>query len=251
MERLSRSDLEAVLDFLELAHGAAGEEPFPGEVLQSLSSLVQCDEVTFTELDRVRKELIAVVYYREDEPPRGADGETMWRLMDQHPLCTRTAAGNSGAVKISDFLTSRAFRNSEIYHEWFVPWETEHELEIGLPSPPWHTKTFSFTRSTDWPDFKERDRSLLNVLQPHLVHLYRNAKLRQRLFDEDDDAATAAGLTAREREVLALVRKGKTNAEIARELWIAPGTVRKHLENVYEKLGVGSRTAALARLRDR
>lgn len=55
-------------------------------------------------------------------------------------------------------------------------------------------------------------------------------------------------LTAREREILELVAAGKTNAEIAETIWIAPGTVRKHLENVYEKLGVHSRTAAVAAL---
>jgi len=55
-------------------------------------------------------------------------------------------------------------------------------------------------------------------------------------------------LTAREREVLELVAAGKTNAEIAETIWIAPGTVRKHLENIYEKLGVHSRTAAVASL---
>jgi DNA-binding CsgD family transcriptional regulator len=53
-------------------------------------------------------------------------------------------------------------------------------------------------------------------------------------------------LTAREREVLAWVARGKTNAEIARLLWLAPSTVRKHLENVYAKLGVNTRTAAVA-----
>jgi DNA-binding CsgD family transcriptional regulator len=55
-------------------------------------------------------------------------------------------------------------------------------------------------------------------------------------------------LTDREREVLDLVAAGKTNAEIAETIWIAPGTVRKHLENIYEKLGVHSRTAAVASL---
>jgi DNA-binding CsgD family transcriptional regulator len=55
-------------------------------------------------------------------------------------------------------------------------------------------------------------------------------------------------LTDREREILELVAAGKTNAEIAEAIWIAPGTVRKHLENVYEKLGVHSRTAAVATL---
>jgi DNA-binding CsgD family transcriptional regulator len=55
-------------------------------------------------------------------------------------------------------------------------------------------------------------------------------------------------LTDREREILELVAAGKSNAEIAEAIWIAPGTVRKHLENVYEKLGVHSRTAAVATL---
>jgi DNA-binding CsgD family transcriptional regulator len=54
-------------------------------------------------------------------------------------------------------------------------------------------------------------------------------------------------LTAREREVLAWVSRGKTNAEVAELLWLAPSTVRKHLENVYAKLGVNTRTAAVAR----
>ena len=56
-----------------------------------------------------------------------------------------------------------------------------------------------------------------------------------------------AQLTARERQVLAWVARGKTNAEIARLLGLAPSTVGKHLENVYAKLGVSSRTAAMAR----
>jgi DNA-binding CsgD family transcriptional regulator len=59
----------------------------------------------------------------------------------------------------------------------------------------------------------------------------------------------SAVLTRRECEVVCLVAEGKTNAEIARQLWISPGTVRRHLENVFAKLGVHTRTAAVARLR--
>ena len=53
-------------------------------------------------------------------------------------------------------------------------------------------------------------------------------------------------LTPREREILDLVAEGRTNAEIAERLWVSPATVRKHLENVYAKLGVHTRTAAAA-----
>jgi DNA-binding CsgD family transcriptional regulator len=45
------------------------------------------------------------------------------------------------------------------------------------------------------------------------------------------------------------VAEGLSNAEIARVLVVEPSTVRKHLEHIYAKLGVGSRTAALAKLR--
>lgn len=53
-------------------------------------------------------------------------------------------------------------------------------------------------------------------------------------------------LSAREREVLALVAKGTSNREIARELFISEATVKTHLTHLYAKLGVNDRAAAVA-----
>jgi DNA-binding CsgD family transcriptional regulator len=251
VERLARADLEAILGFLELAYGTAGEEPLPPPVLESLSTVVSCDEVSFTELDRVRRKVIRGVAYRKDGPPSGPGMETFWRLDHQHPLCAQTVAGRFDALKISDFVTSRELHRREIYREWFRPWDTEYELEVGIPSPLWHTKTLVFGRTKARLDFDERDRSIATVLQPHLIQLYRNATLRRRLVDRCREGVVAADLTDREREVLMLVREGKTNSQIAHELWIAHGTVRKHLEHIYRKLGVQSRTAAVARFSGR
>jgi DNA-binding CsgD family transcriptional regulator len=61
-----------------------------------------------------------------------------------------------------------------------------------------------------------------------------------------EEAVLPASLTTREREVLRRVAAGHSTSEIARDLWVTPATVSKHLEHVYRKLGVTSRTGALA-----
>lgn len=57
-------------------------------------------------------------------------------------------------------------------------------------------------------------------------------------------------LSDREIEVLRLIATGLSNAETGRKLFIAPSTVKKHLENIYDKLGTRSRTQAIARARE-
>jgi LuxR family transcriptional regulator, maltose regulon positive regulatory protein len=57
-------------------------------------------------------------------------------------------------------------------------------------------------------------------------------------------------LTEREVEVLHLVANGKTNQEIASELFLAVGTVKRHLNNIFGKLGVQNRTACVAKARE-
>jgi DNA-binding NarL/FixJ family response regulator len=60
------------------------------------------------------------------------------------------------------------------------------------------------------------------------------------------DGDVPGDLSPREVEVLRLVAAGKTNSEIADELYVADKTVARHLSNIYTKLDVGSRTAAAA-----
>jgi DNA-binding CsgD family transcriptional regulator len=115
----------------------------------------------------------------------------------------------------------------------------------------------------------DSDRCLPEVVQEWLreeARLNRDGSLRQAgrpLTVVRDDRRLAvqrvgdvlllreevASLTPREREILDLVAEGNSNAEIAARLWLSTGTVRTHLQHIYEKLGVGNRTAAAARLR--
>ncbi|AOY91132.1 hypothetical protein BKK79_04365 [Cupriavidus sp. USMAA2-4] len=60
-------------------------------------------------------------------------------------------------------------------------------------------------------------------------------------------AAPPGTLTARERQVLRWLARGKTDRDIASVLGISTRTVQKHLQHVYVKLGVETRTAAVVR----
>jgi LuxR family transcriptional regulator, maltose regulon positive regulatory protein len=57
-------------------------------------------------------------------------------------------------------------------------------------------------------------------------------------------------LSERELEVLRLIALGLSNREIAQELFVTPGTAKRHVHNIYRKLEVRSRTQAMARARD-
>jgi DNA-binding NarL/FixJ family response regulator len=54
------------------------------------------------------------------------------------------------------------------------------------------------------------------------------------------------GLSAREIQVLRLIAAGKSNHAIATELFLSERTVHRHISNIFDKLGVHSRTAAAA-----
>ena len=74
--------------------------------------------------------------------------------------------------------------------------------------------------------------------------------VERRLGRRASAAAEGAGLTRRELEVMRLLAAGRTNREIARDLYLSPRTVDTHVSNILGKLGCRSRTAAAARARE-
>ena len=79
---------------------------------------------------------------------------------------------------------------------------------------------------------------MLTLLRPHLHQAYLDAERCRHPVPQ---------LTPRQKDLLHLLAAGHTNTQIARRLGISEGTVRTHLKNIYEKLHVSSRTAAVTR----
>lgn len=98
--------------------------------------------------------------------------------------------------------------------------------------------------------FSRHERERLALLQPHLAFLYGQAcRARATLAPAARPQADSGGgvLTQREAQVMHWLGFGKTDADIAALLCISRRTVQKHLEHIYVKLGVETRTAAVMR----
>ena len=78
----------------------------------------------------------------------------------------------------------------------------------------------------------------------HSVYLPGRAQDTPARRPEQVKRDTSAGLTRRELEILRLVADGRSNAQLARMLWVTEQTVKFHLSNIYRKLGVANRTEA-------
>jgi DNA-binding CsgD family transcriptional regulator len=87
-----------------------------------------------------------------------------------------------------------------------------------------------------------RETALRLGAQPLLAELRGLGASRGR----DIDARRDTDLTTREREILGLVAQGRSNGEIARQLFISAKTVSVHVSNILAKLGAGGRTEAVA-----
>jgi DNA-binding CsgD family transcriptional regulator len=241
MEGVRGSDLHAVLEFVELAWTRAGEQAFPLETLQALARVIPCDAVGYTDLDRLNRRVIEYVGTDGD----GGDEALFWEIVGEHPLCRHQQAyADFSANRLSDVIPHRQLVGTRVYADWFEPFGTVAELEVGIVRSRARTRNFVFSRTHG--DFSARDVAVLGLIAPHLARIHETTQLRHAadLADRGD----LERLTTREAEVLELVAAGLPNAQIAERLWISPGTVKKHLDNVYAKLGVANRTAAVAAL---
>jgi DNA-binding NarL/FixJ family response regulator len=96
---------------------------------------------------------------------------------------------------------------------------------------------------TQWEHQREAERKLQSLLEAAAPSA-NNAPRVPRISEE---AARQFGLTRREFEVLCRIAEGKSNAEIGEAIGAATRTVDKHVEHIFDKLAVKTRTAAVAR----
>lgn len=208
------------------------EEFFPG-------SLVSFNRI---DLDK-RTGAAAFRPYRADLD-QAVDG--VGRLLDEHPLHRwYTSQPDWSPVRISDVMPWEQFRQTQLLTEVLAPVGACHMIAIMLV-PPSSGQFVYFGTTRAEPDYTDDELELCRSLQPCLVALYTALTLAERTSPHGE----AMALTRREHAVLGYLADGLTAEAMARRLSARPATVRKHLQNLYAKLGTSDRLGAVIRGRD-
>ena len=225
-------------------------EGLPPSLLADLMSQIRCDQVVFLGFDGSRQ----AYWFSQEDPfkvpftdtPGWEDFDrTYWKHYWDSRFCSypsRTGDLRS-IIKATDLSSTRQRHSTAMYTDYERPLGLEHHLMLCLPEAPLQTAgpeqhVRLYLSRGPGPDFSERDRAVLTLLRPHLHQAFLEGERRRHPVPR---------LTPRQKELLRLLAAGHTNTQIARRLGISEGTVRTHLENIYERLGVSSRTAAVTR----
>jgi DNA-binding CsgD family transcriptional regulator len=348
MESLREHDISTLLDFLQSLYALRDLRTFRSHVISAVPKLVRSEITTYNEVNCQSQQNAVLT-----DPPEALDfpnsNQIFGQHIPEHPLIGYYArSGDPRPLKLSDFLTRRQFHSLGLYTDFYRCVGVEHQIALTLPAVPPVVIGIALNRGS--PDFSEQERSLLNLIRPHLVQACENAiavtamveesaaatrtmehfgqaivaltrdglirvgsgvadqlfakyfgsrrtgglpdgikswmehqfsllarmkppvplivskgqkRLIVRMLSDCDqvllhltEEATdvcpqvlqAQGLTTREAEVLAWVARGKTNSEIAIILSVRLRTVKKHMERIFQKLGVENRTAAAVRV---
>lgn len=253
MKHLTRNDYAAALALVARLQPAAGDaRTFAQQAVLTLTEFVASELTTLSDCDLAtgRRRVVGLPGVRLSE----RDIESFDRHFFEHPL-VRFHGFDGGRVtkRISDLLSRSEFRCTAIYADYYQRVGLEHTVAVPL----WidEQRLVSLVLNRRGLDFSERDCERLEVLRPHLAFLYRQGNPQSAVpgaagtvpLAPAQVAPDAEGLTPREKEVLHWLAHGKTDAEIAALLGLSPRTVHKHLEHIYIKLGVETRTAAVMR----
>lgn len=231
-------DVSGVLDLDEFRDG----------LLRVLREEIACDYISLNQVAPDPQHNWSMA-----QPPLPAElHERFYRFALQNPLAEHHLRTRDGrAVRFSDIVTPAQLHATDLYREVYSQMGVEYQIAFTLPSPSQRILAIALSRCRR--DFSDTERDLLALARPHLIQAYRNvlaftdaalSASEALVAGPGEQALLALGVTPAQAQVLRRIAIGRSGPDIARELQIAQRTVDKHLQRIYAKLGVRSRSAA-------
>jgi DNA-binding CsgD family transcriptional regulator len=247
MEALTAEDYRKVLTAIEILGRDVDQATLPERAIDAIAAVIDVDMISYSEVDLETGSNRFLL--KPDIADAGVNDPLYVRFVRRfgnHPILAHRLSRQSAARPNLDQFLERVRLMGMVGN---CCGDAELRLNLGLTVEDAPTRKIGIALNRGVRDFDQADAARLEALQPHIVAAYRNA-LRVATRTSVAAASTSAirvegvPLTRRENEVLYWVSMGKTNEEVGTIIGAKPMTVKKHLEHIYDKLGVPNRTAA-------
>jgi DNA-binding CsgD family transcriptional regulator len=150
------------------------------------------------------------------------------------PLVRRT-----GRPTLVRALIDDSTRKSRYWNEYRVHYDTVDGLDLHVLDQGTEIGDLRFWRARRAPQFSERDRDLLRILEPGFAGFFGRRSLRAPVILRE----CFPSLTPRELEVASAAESGASDYLIGRRLGVSIWTIRTHLRHIFDKLDVQNRTS--------
>ena len=160
--------------------------------------------------------------------------------------------GKSMACNETDMLTDNEREKTKYYQEFYAQRDIHYSIQLSIAANGVFLGIISLYRKKSEYDFSKRDLFVLEQLKEHLTYrldrdktikqdaMHKSASVDHKLTNAEE-LLICKGFTKREIEIHQLLIQGFSNKELSDKLFISLHTVKKHLKNIYKKLGVKNR----------
>lgn len=249
---------EHVLTLIEQVHSADKPSALRQIAVHGIGALIESVSCAWTELeaDLFQGKIASTPVV--DVSDKSIDVDKVLVVFNryawQHPVINHVIkTPGVCAMAISDLLTRSEFNQLELYQLFYKPQIVEDQFSVGYCENGL-VKGISVNRAS-W-GFTDSERHAMVQIAACVFPYYRllqqssisDAQPRSVLNSNTIDIVSnreALGVTHREAELLSHVACGKSNKQIAALCGISEGTVRKHIENAFRRLGVNNRISAI------
>lgn len=218
------------------------------QFLEQMKMVLDFDSADFYLTDGGEKhKLIQPVTYNSEEDQSASYGE----LGSSRGIMY---SGKSMVYRETDIISDEKRVESEYYQKIYRPNNWHYSLRMILGYDKAFLGIVTFYRTIGKDNYHYNDIFLLDILKDHLAYrLYSNQKEtvdgKEKLTVSQ--AAEQYGLTKREHMILKMLLQGLDNDRLCEELSISVNTLKKHILNIYRKLGIKNRVQMFKMIKER
>lgn len=164
----------------------------------------------------------------------------------------------SSVFRYSNITPDNTWTNTPIYTDILKPQDLYYAIYMTFVHRDQPLGAIAIWRKKGQEDFSDRELFMLEMLKIHIelkLFYLLNFEVTPKTFSAYSKRsnltqfAEEKGLTKRELEILQLMNNGKNGPDICEQLYISDSTLRKHVHNIYQKLGVKNRVQLLQLLK--